>query len=269
MQILPINYSIYSQNLYLGKQKATDINFCHHPDFIALEKSYDVIASNYFRRGGYYDCVSKDFIDVIKSLRLFFNKTVNSEAEKRNMLIGGIAESQEPFSILASVKSLIGKKNINDALDLYIIDLQSKPDDKKLFLQSFYDTNGVPDFVPESFERENQTIYGYKYWHRYRVKDEIYEYLRSVYNNPQKAKWEMRIQDEMNKYPDNSFDVISMNNTIIYIMDYNKRMQILQNIYDKLKPNGIFITDPYMTEFQEVFSSDVCNEIYKGIYRKK
>lgn len=263
MQISPVNTSI--QNIYNLKQKRQGIAFGHHPDFIALEKQYNVIASNYFRRGGYYNHVNKQFNDIINTLGLFFDK---NKKNKVTMLIGGIAKSQEPYSMLAVIKSLIGRKRINNVLDLYTIDLQSKPDEKTILLQSFYDTPWEPDFVPESFVQEKTVKYGYKNLHRYKVKPDIYKYLSSVYSNPNKALWETRIQEWIKDYSDEKFDIISVNNTLGYICDYETRMQTVRNIFDKLKQNGVFITDPHMTDYQEVFSPDVCDEIYPGIYRK-
>ena len=265
MQVFSLKINTDRKNAYSQKQNRENVNFCHHPDFIALEKKYEIIASNYFRRGGYYGSACEQFSDVINTLKLFFDKNMKN---KVTMLIGGIAKSQEPYSMLAVIKSLIGGKRINNVLDLYTIDLQSKPDEKTILLQSFYDTPWEPDFVPGSFVQEKTVKYGYKRLHRYKVKHDIYKYLSSVYNNPNKALWETRIQEGIKDYSDEKFDIISVNNTLGYICDYETRMQTVRNIFDKLKPNGIFITDPHITQYQEVFSPDVCDEIYPGIYKK-
>lgn len=263
MQILPIN--TYNQNIYYKKQKGQNITFCDHPDFTALQRKYDITASIFFRRGGYYGGPNKAFADVIDTLKLFFNRQTKNQV---SMLIGGIAESQEPYSMLAVIKNLIGKKKFKKVLDLHTIDLQSKPSEDALFLQSFYDCPWKPEYATESFEREETIDYGHEHMGSYRVKPDIYKYLSSVYNNPEKAKWETRIQDSIKEYPDETFDIISVNNTLIYIFDYALRIKTVKDIFDKLKPNGVFITDPHMTEYQEVFSPDVCDEIYPGIYRK-
>ena len=265
MKISPV-YLCNQNNFNQTKIQKRNLNFTHHPDFVELVKKYEVTASNYFRRGGYYGDVSENFIDVINTLKLFFDKNMGN---KVTMLIGGIAESQEPYSMLAVIKSLIGKKRLKDVLDLYIIDLQSKPEDKTVFLQSFYDDRWQPEYVPESFVREETTNYGYKRLHRYKVKPDIYKYLLSVYNNPAKAKWETRIQDGIKDFSDKNFDIISVNNTLLYIFDYKNKMDTVQNIQNKIKQNGVFITDPHITDYQEVFSSDVCDEIYQGIYKLK
>ncbi len=260
MQVLPIN-NFSNQNRISGSPC-----FKHHPDFLELQKKYEVTASNYFRRGGFYGSASEKFADVIDTLKLFFNDNMKT---KISMLIGGIAESQEPYSILAVIKSLIGKKEIKNVVDLYTIDLQSKPEEKILKWQSFYDDRWAPRYVPESFVMEKTINYGYKYQNRYRVKPDIYKYLSSVYNNPDKAKWETRIQDEIKNFPDEKFNIISMNNTLGYLIDYKLIMDTVEEIQKKLKPGGVFITDPHITDYHEVFSPDICDEIYPGIYKKK
>ena len=270
MQILPINNYVNNKNASIKKQKWTCVNFCHHPDFIELKRKYNtnIIASSYFRRGGFYGRPCKEFADVIDSLKLFFNEKMNPDKNNKvRMMIGGIAYSQEPFSILAVVKHIIGSNKLDEVLDLNIVDLQSKPSKQQLFLQSFYEYNQKPDFVPTSFVREDITEHGYKR-HRYRVKDDIVKYLLDVYNNPEKAKWETRIQDAINEYPDNSFDVVSVNNTLGYILDFQVVMFVVKNIYKMLKPNGIFITDPDYSSYKKVFSPEVSKEIYPGIYQK-
>lgn len=266
MQIYPI--SNFSNNYIFNKRNERNsysTNFRHHPDFVELKKSYEITASNYFRRGGYYGSASKNFVDIINTLKLFFDENKNN---KVTMLIGGLADSQECFSDLAVIKSLIGKKRIDSVLDLYTIDLQSRPNRKTLFLQSFYDDNWTPKYVPESFVREETSKYGFMRLHRYKVKSNIFKYLLSVYNNPEKSKWETRIQEEITNYPNKKFDIISMNNTLGYILDYGQRMKTTKEIYNKLNLNGVFITDPHITEYQEIFSPDVCEEIYPGIYKK-
>ena len=204
-------------------QNVKCISFRHHPDFVEWQKSCEIMASTYFRRGRYYDSASKNFIDVISTLKLFFDENKN---KKVTMLIGGVADSQECYSDLAVIKSLIGKKKIDSVLDLYTIDLQSKPDEKTLILQSFCDGRH-PKYVPECFVRENTFKYGYGKFRKYKVKPDIYQYLASVYNNPEKASWETRIQEKIKEYPDNTFDIISVNNTLIYLYYYKTMMDTL------------------------------------------
>ena len=118
-----IDYSNKIQHCQLGTQNLTNINFQHHPDFVELAKDYNITASNYFRRGCFWGGVSKEFVDVINSLKLFFNPSMNLCDKKINMLIGGIAESQEPYSIFSGFNSKCiwsGKTEIANISKLYL-----------------------------------------------------------------------------------------------------------------------------------------------------
>ena len=250
-------------------QKDT-ITLKHHPDFYTLNKKYELLASNYFRRGGFYGSASEKFIDVINSLKLFFNEEpLNTKTDdKVKMLVGGIGESQEPFSLLATVKSLIGDKKIDDVLDMHTVDLQGKPGNSTLFKQSFNDSY-EPRFVQSSFIADDGTKYGAPLYKTHRVKDDIFKYLSNVYNNPQKAKWKSRLQEAIKEYPDNEFNVVSINNTLGYIENSKVRMETIKNIYRILKPGGIFISDNRTTEYSDVFTPKNSTEIYPGIFQKK
>ena len=63
-------------------------------------------------------------------------------------------------------------------------------------------------------------------------------------------------------------DIISVNNTLGYILDFQEVIGVLKNIYRILKPDGIFITDLNHDSYKKIFSADVTNEIYPGIYQK-
>ena len=243
----------------------------HHPDFCELEqKGFEILASSYFRRGRIYGTPDLKFADVINALRKIFNEEqINHLKEnKLKMLIGGIGESQEPFSLLASIKNINGEEKIKDYLDMYIVDLQSQPNKKDLFKQSFYDSIGEPMFVKSSFVNDNGFKYGLAKYREYRVSDEIFEYLSNTYNNDKNSKWETRIQDAFKEYPDNEFSIISVNNTLIYLKDKEEIQEVLNNIYRTLKSGGIFISDNRLKLYKEVFTQENSIEIYPGIYQK-
>lgn len=265
MKILPINNLQYVNNK--NSKTTYKPSFTHHPDFLKLQHEYEICASSYFRRGSFYGSPSDKFIDIVKALEKVFDK--DSLKGKKKMLIGGIGESQEPFSLLAVIKSFINHKHLRQVVDTNIIDLQSRPGKTELIYQSYYDGYGRPNYVPESFVQQETTAHGLSRVMKYRVCDEILNYLSSVYNNPQKSKWESKIQDAVKEYPDNSFDIISVNNTIGYITDFSEGMDVLKNIYRILKSGGIFITDPEYRKFLLVFTPKLADEIYPGIYQKK
>ena len=270
MQVSPITRSnfVNYNNSKAKNASGFNVNFGHHPDFKKLMQDYEVTASSYFRRGSFYGSPCKEFADVISTLKQFFNEKMNLQNGKINMLIGGIGNSEEPFSMLAVIKNLIGENKIKDVLNLFTVDLQSRPEKKELKWQSFY--SGLkPDFVPDSFVKETSDEYGYKWVGKYRVCDEIFQYLSEAYDNHANSKWETRIQDAVKEYPDNSLDIVSINNTIGYIMDYEEGMSVLRNVLRSLKSGGVFITDPDYRKFRQIFSPEVSDEIYPGIYKKK
>lgn len=105
---------------------------------------------------------------------------------------------------------------------------------------------------------------------RWRVNDEVFNFVEKTYNNPQKSKWDSRIQEAILDYPDNNFDIISANNVLPYIVSEKESEQTIRNIVRTLKPNGYFITDPYeFTRHAKVLSA--CDNMKKtntGIYQK-
>ena len=274
MNISPINnYKHSVNNIVLNKsdhKNAITPNFKHHPDFIALQnKGAEILASNYFRRGGFYGSASDKFIDVINALRIILQPGLISlfKNYKVKMLVGGVGESQEPFSLLATAKDIMGREKISDYLDTYTVDLQSEIHSTTLFKQSFYDAFS-PKFVKSSFVADDGTKYGLKRYKTYRVNDEIYEYLSNVYNNPKKAKWETRIQDALKEYPSDDFEIVSINNTLIYLNSSEEITDAVKNIYRILRSGGIFISDYRLKAYADIFTPENSIEIYPGIYQK-
>ena len=285
MKVNPISIqSNYSCN---KKQK---MSFYAHPDFY----KYNSIQSCYFRRGAFL-LASKGYLDIEE----LFYKIFKFNDKQKNMLIIGICRSQEPFSYLASIKGILNDKSLKNNIDLNIIDLQSKPTPYELKLSAFpglHDYEVYPKYAEKSFvydsydnfigknKKNEQQIYGMRSFiselinikkstvapSAKRVNDEIFKFLSDTYNNPQKAKWNSRVQDAIQEYPDKLFDIISANNVIPYIMSENEISKTLNNIKRVLKTNGYFITDPY--EYPEfIKKSDFLNSLqkeYNGIYKK-
>lgn len=237
--------------------------FKAHPEYKILAKHYEINASSYFRRGGFYGSPSDEFINVVNLFKNIFNKNF----DKKKMFIAGIGDSQEPFSLLAVIKNLINNKSLKDMLDLYIADLQSKPNDKKLFEQSYFDSHIVimPNYAKDSFIDDDGEKYGLKSYKKFRVKDEIFDFLKQTYNNRKKSYWNSRVQDVVAEINDEQFDIVSINNTLGYIKDENVIADTLNNIKRITKKGGVFITDPY-NKYDNL--RDVMKEECKGIFRK-
>lgn len=258
---LTINYNprFYSQ------QKTGHPTFCAHPDFYALKKNYNVSASSYFRRGETYGSPSNDFIDIVQLFGKIFHEPF---VKPQKMLIAGIGDSQEVFSYLAVIKRMINQADIKEAVDLNVVDLQSKPSNKKLILDSFFDQGYQPDrFAAESFVKDT-TDYGQPWYKEYRVKGDIFELVKDTYKDKSKSKWETRVQEAIKTYDDESFDIISANNTLMYIKDENQIYETLRQMYRSLKPGGYLIVDPYYTYLRKAGLFDKLEFYREGIYRK-
>lgn len=242
------------------------ITFKAHPDFEKLAKRYEITASSFFRRGQFYGSTCDEFVEVANTLNkifLPFNKS-------KSMLIAGIGDSQEPFSYLAVIKALLRDTPLGKVVDLYTVDMQSKPTTQKLRADSFFHSSCEPEFARCSFVKDDPKLYGAYTYQKWRVLNEIFEYLNAVYNNVKRSVWDTRIQDAIKKYPDEIFDVVSINNTLGYIESPNEIVSTCEHVKRTLKPNGIFITDPYkLKAVEESGVLDNMTELYNGIYQKK
>ena len=260
MRISPITTSY---NNFYRNNHTQRTTFKAHPDFDELSQKYDVTASSFFRRGPLYGVASPEFIDVVQVF-----KDVFKSDSKQNMLIVGIGESQEPFSYLATIKSLYPNKKLTDILNLKTVDLQSKPSSQQLFSDSYYEYRYQPDFAQSSFVTDVRR--GIKYpssYSYYRVNDEIFKFLDDTYKN--NSLWDTRVQDAIKTFPDSEYDVISINNTLGYLPDKDTRIDTVKNIHRTLKKGGTFITDPHYGFIEEANLSDAFTKCANGIYKKK
>ena len=239
-----------------------------HPDFYEISQyNLSLRASSFFRRGVVLGETSyfKDIIDVFSTL---FNKNTN---DKKSILIVGIGRSQEPFSYLASIKELIKDKKLKDVLNLQTVDLQAKPTKNILLSCTHYGGfwGKEPMFAKSSFIKYAQMYGDTVLQTGFRVNDEIFDYLYKTYNNKSKSKWATRIQDDIKNYPDNSFDVLSMNNVLGYIEDDDEYYSTIKNMPRIVKPNGFIITDTICENlFQKVGVDKMLTKISAGIFKK-
>lgn len=239
-----------------------------HPDFYEISQyNLSLRASSFFRRGVVLGETSyfKDIIDVFSTL---FNKNTN---DKKSILIVGIGRSQEPFSYLASIKELIKDKKLKDVLNLQTVDLQAKPTKNILLSCTHYGGfwGKEPMFAKSSFIKYAQMYGDTVLQTGFRVNDEIFDYLYKTYNNKSKSKWATRIQDNIKNYPDNSFDVLSMNNVLGYIEDDDEYYSTIKNMPRIVKPNGFIITDTICENlFQKVGVDKMLTKISDGIFKK-
>lgn len=286
MQITPI----FSPKINICSYSKSSPQFQAHPDFYRFNSTQ----SCYFRRGAVV-LASRGYEDVEEVFKKVFGLAEN---KLKNLLIIGIGNSQEPFSYLASIKSILKEKPLNKNLGLYTVDLQSKPSEDNIWQHAFYDgcyeDNIEPRFAldsfvkdrrifrkPEKIEASYESLYTYLYLLNqkreqtnenlyYRVNDEILNFLKNTYNNPEKSKWDSPIQEAILEYPDKTFDIISANNVLPYIISEDEILKTINRIRRTLKTGGYFITDPYEPPYwmRRAGVFDSLKEIKKGIYQK-
>ncbi len=237
-----------------------------HPDFYELEKQFSTPqASNYFRRGAIWGLWSETYKEVIDVFSKVFSP---AQQAVKKMLIVGIGESQEPFSHLAAIKEIVKTRKLDDVVELHTIDLQAKPPKQVLCQNAFFDKSYEPPFAKTSF-----VIDAFPQHHgerRFRVNDEIFDFLSETYDNNSQAQWATRVQDGIKNYPEETFDVISANNTLGYIKDDAEFCETLENIQKSVKRDGYLITDDFDDEYlQQAGILDNFNDVNLGIWQKK
>ena len=309
MRILPIS----NTNIRYNKTYTYKPLFKAKPDF----QSYNSTVSCYFRRGSVVLSCAKDY----EKIEQLFSKIFKSDTSNpRKMLIIGIGKSQEPLSYLASIKGIIKDRTLKHSVDLYSVDLQSKPNHLELKDNAFcdlFDYQSFPRYAKSGFIKDSTRNWlennekrefsnpleqivsaifsigdkwkelkdkGYSLGTvlkmaeeerkqgslRWRVNDEIFNFLEETYNNPQKSKWECGIQDVISEYPSKKFDVISANNVLPYILYEPQIEHTVKHIVRILKPNGYLITDPYNFPYhiKEINKYPYMKKIDLGIYQK-
>ena len=248
------------------KNGAAQVSFKAHPEYEYLSKNFQLTASGFFRRGREFGTPDEEFIDIVKLMNAIFKR---NSFTKKKMLVIGVGSSQEPFSDLAVIKRAINGTPIKKRVELHTIDLQPKPNEQKLFIDSFYDSPKYPRFAGESFVYDKEHEGLFQGCH-YRVDDEIFDFVKRTYNNPFRSRWDARVQDVIKEYSDDKFDIVAVNNTLPYIGETGTIVETLQHIKRILKPrNGYLITDPYKLKYmREPGVLDNLQEEEKGIYRK-
>lgn len=213
--------------------------------------------SCWFRRGkNPFDAnISEGFKDIFNTLTMHYK-----ENNKISILNVGVANSQEPLSILASVASINKNKQLVDVVDYNCVDLQPKISDNIFKRKHVFYEGDYPKFAKDSF-----IVQGYG---NCVIKPEIENYLLDVYNNPQKSKWNTPIENYSAQCKAEKYDLILCNNVLEYVQD---PYTTLYNLIKMLKSKGSLIIDDYELYDRAIELSNVskCRKIYNGIWQKQ
>jgi len=231
-------------SLNLNQQKQS-VSFCARPEYQYLDEHHGVRTSCYFRRGANFGEQMSSFSDVVDAFKLVF-----SCVKKPKILIAGIGKGQELFSDLAVIKEL-KRKSLRSVIDLNCVDLQPKLAKDEFESATYLDDIVEPKFAKECFEYVQKPTYSDSY--HYKVKRDIVRYLKKVFNNKSKTKWDTKIEEFSATCPEKTYNMISVNNTLMYIEDVNEKKSTMENLAKMLKTGGILVTD-------------VCDDIYKEMF---
>lgn len=248
--ITSLGFNIFPQrinNKMTSPKQSKGVNFCARLEYERLMRGTvgKGLVSNFFRRGYEYGNQNPQFIDVVNALKILFRKV-----QKPKILVVGVGKAQEPFSLLAVIKDMHTQAPLESVIDLHCVDLQPKISDEALIKYAYLHVDRTrftspndnkPFFAPKSFEADElvKDIFG-----RYRVKPDIFEYLKGVFNNPERTKWNTSIEEFASVCEGNTYDMVSINNVIMYMKDLNVQTEALRNVCKIIKPGGILITDP-------------------------
>jgi hypothetical protein len=201
----------------------------------------NLMASFWFRRG--FD--TKEFEDVATALEEAIS--VNKPAK---VLLIGVADAQEPMSILATVNHLAAQKPLKEVIHLNCVDIRSPLSEE--FIEehaSFHDSapsraiSGILEKVASSsFDTEQRPLQGTFY----RLKKPILDYLKKVFADKASTHWDTQIEDFSKTAPSEAYDVILYNNVGLYLANLGVRKEVLSNLCRMVKPGGFLITDGYM-----------------------
>jgi chemotaxis methyl-accepting protein methylase len=211
----------------------------------------ELTQSNWFRRSQYYDNrgASTKFKDVATVLAKVIKTTTPAK-----MLVVGVADGQEPMSILATVSHLTVQKPLEDVIDLHCVDIRSRLSDEFVETQASFkchDWDTIPKII-EKFAKSSFETTQIPFQISYKLKKPIRDYMQKVFANcdpssPEAAThWDTAIEDFAQAAPCETYDAISYNNIVNYIDSESVRREILSNLCRMLKPGGFLITDPHL-----------------------
>ena len=275
MQISPIKNNFINTNYQFSKKTKNEsplktdrkdfisanyympLSFNSRLEYLVLNKDYEVRASSHFRRGQYYGGPSDGYKDVENTLKkMYENKP------KNKMLIVGVGKGQEPFSLAASTYSINWWNNLKDVLELNCVDLGPKLTDEEVEKASKMRFENDKGYAIDSMKKTFDCMFTFK--------KEICDFVKDAFDSKEKTKWDTSIQEFVETCPDNSYDCVSMNNTLGYILSNDQINRVMTRMEDIIKPDGFLITDSCFSGYFERFNLlSSFEEIYPGIYQKK
>lgn len=202
------------------------------------DKFIEIKKSAWYRVEG-----EEKFKQTIKAIESVFKAKA-----KPRILLAGVANLEEPFSYLTVIKDILrgdsARKNkyLDEVVDLCCIDAQAPISQDRIEKLSYLRGYDSPPYAKSSFVKEGS---------RYRVSQEILEFLSEVLGDPSSTHWNTFLENfsqdcARSKAPKDRFDLISCKNVLCYMNDRMKRCTA-EHLCDMLNPGGIIITDEHQS----------------------
>lgn len=257
--ITPLSFSTITPNnrkrLNLA-QKRSNITFCARAEYESLPNVYfDPLMSDFFRRG-VYNHQSKMFKDVVKAINKIYSQTL-----KPKILMVGLGRGEEPLSFLAVIKDKFKNKPLESVIEMNCVDLQPQIHDEDLMGDAHLPLFHKPKFAKTSFEVN--LISG-----TYYVKKNIIEHLLNIFKDTQKTKWDTQIEEFGATCPKETYNLISMNNVLLYITDEEAKVNTMEKVSQMLKPKGILVTDIHESYKHRFKCLQKFKKLAPGIWQK-
>lgn len=221
--------SSYKPISYQAKNKP-EISFCARPEYDILTRySSHPRYSFHFR-------FSEELNAVLKSVE----DTYKLEKQPKFLIIG-IGQGQELHSVIAGIKSIFPNKELRKVVNIDCVDLQPELP-KEEFIKQNYITREI-GFLPENIKETFYRSYDNPSYIQYKFKQDIIDCAYDTLYNGKNTKWDTKAEDFVTDCAPAKYNIVFMNNVLMYMEDTLEKRNIIKNIDKILKPNGFIITD--------------------------
>lgn len=229
--------------------------------------------STLFRRGLNAGSASKSFHDVISGI-----KEASSNKEHMKLLVVGVAEGQEPLSLLVVLDSMAKDKgkSLDNYVSLNMVDVRPKPEYSEVKKRS-KEYEHVIDLV---FDDKSPEFQGFEQDEdddmQCRIKQPIVDYLMNAINDASRSQWETKAQDYF-KDDKKTYDCISYNNVTGYIPSAEDRNYIIKQMVLHLSKGGVLITDAdygggytlkELPDYLSLVEECGLKEVFPGVFKR-
>lgn len=245
------------------------MNTEEHPDSEEWRYQQDSVL---FRRGLNSAISNENFTDVINGLQ-----EACKNKEHIDLLVVGVAEGQEPISLLAVLDSIAKsrRKTLGEFADLHLVDVRDQLDTSHLeyraykhVIETMFPGNSI---IKDALEPDEDYM-------QYRIKQPLVEYFKVKIKDPSRSHWNTTIQRYLIEEDRKTYDCISYNNIDGHILSSEDRNFVIQGLLSRLRKGGVLITDAEycgsktlkaLPNYEELKATYDLTEIHPGVFQRR